>query len=53
MKKLGLTTVIFVFLLFLFDGIQGQTTQTQLDQIDLMKQFLGTWQWERTKDTVL
>jgi hypothetical protein len=52
MKKLIVTTVIFVFLLFLSNGIQAQTTQTQLNQLELMKQFLGTWQGNAGKDTV-
>lgn len=53
MTKLSLTTLIFVFLLFLFNGINGQTTQPKLDQLILMQQFIGSWQWDRTKDTVL
>ena len=32
--------------------IQAQTTQNQLNQIELMKQFLGTWQAEMGKDTI-
>jgi hypothetical protein len=51
MKKLGFTAVLVVFLLFLFNGIQGQTTQLQLDQVQLMKQYLGTWQLVVNKDT--
>jgi hypothetical protein len=53
MKKSGLTTVLFVFLLFLWNGIQGQTTQTQLDQVKLMQQMVGTWQTVLNKDTTL
>ena len=52
MKKLSLITLIFVSLLFLFNGIQGQATQTQLDQLKLMEQFLGKWQHDVGKDTV-
>jgi hypothetical protein len=52
MKKLCLTTLIFVFLLFSFKGIQAQTTQTKLNQVELMKQWLGTWQNDAAKDTV-
>jgi hypothetical protein len=50
MKKLSLTTLIFVFLLFLSNGIQGQTKQ--LNQLELQKKFLGTWQGNIGKDTV-
>ncbi|MEI6140971.1 MAG: hypothetical protein WCP85_17005 [Mariniphaga sp.] len=32
--------------------IQAQTTQNKLNQIELMKQFLGTWQAQMGKDTV-
>jgi hypothetical protein len=52
MKKLSLTTAIAVFLLFLSNGIQGQTTQTKLNQVELAKQWLGTWQTTANKDTI-
>ena len=52
MKKLSLTTLIFLFLLFSFNGIQAQTAQTKLNQVELAKQFLGTWQGNTGKDTV-
>lgn len=53
MKKLSFTTVLFVFLLFIFNGIQGQTTQTQLDQVKLMQRLIGTWQTVINKDTTV
>lgn len=54
MKKLCLTTMITVFLLLCINGIQGQTTQTKLNQVELMKQFLGTWKGdELAKDTTI
>ena len=52
MKKPCLTTVICAFLLFICNGIQAQTTQTKLNQVELMKQWLGTWQGDIGKDTV-
>jgi len=52
MKKLCLTSVIAVLILFLSTGMQGQTTQPQLDQLKLMEQFLGNWQQDVGKDTV-
>jgi hypothetical protein len=51
MKKLCLT-MIAVFFLVCSIGVQAQTTQTQLNQLELMKQFLGTWQGSAGKDTV-
>ncbi len=44
MKKICLTITIAVFLLICSSGIQAQTTQTKLNQVELAKQFLGTWQ---------
>jgi hypothetical protein len=52
MKKLGLATVIVVFLLFVSNGIQCQTTQTKLNQVELMKQFVGNWKSDAFQDSV-
>jgi len=43
MKKLCLTSTFAVSLLFCVNGIQAPTTQTKLNQAELMKQFIGTW----------
>jgi hypothetical protein len=43
--------MIAVFLLFFSNGIQAQTTETKLNQVELMKQFIGTWKGEMGKDT--
>jgi hypothetical protein len=51
-KSFYLTTVMFVFLLICFNGIQAQTNQTKLNQLESAKQFLGTWQTNMGKDTV-
>jgi hypothetical protein len=53
MKKFCLTISIALFLLFLLNGVQAQTTQTKLNQVELMKQFLGTWKGEMAKDTTM
>ena len=53
MKKFCLTTAIVVFLLFCLNGVQAQPVATNLDQLKLMEQFLGTWQMETGKDTFL
>ena len=50
MKTCCLTTMIAVFLFFCTDGLQAQTTQTKLNQVELMKQFIGTWKCEMGKD---
>lgn len=52
MKKLYLTALISVLFLFISDGIPAQPTQTKLNQIDLMKQWLGTWQEVTDNDTL-
>ena len=43
-------TVVFLFLYT--NGIHAQTTQTKLNQVELMKQFVGTWQRDIGKDTI-
>jgi len=53
MKTICLTTMIALFLLGVTTGIQAQTTQTKLNQVELMKQFLGIWKCEVAKDTTI
>jgi hypothetical protein len=45
MKIVCLTTMISALLFFTY-GIQAQTTDTKLDQIELMKQFIGSWKYD-------
>jgi hypothetical protein len=52
MKKICLTITIAVLLLICSNAIQAQTTQTKLNQVELMKQFLGTWKSEMVQDTI-
>ena len=52
MKKLCLTIRIAVFILICSTGMQAQTTRTKLNQVELMKQFIGTWQSNVGKDSV-
>ncbi len=47
------TSLMFVFLLICSAGIQGQTTASNLDNIKLMQQDLGTWQAKIDKDTIV
>ena len=53
MKTFSLTTIIALFLLLSINGIQAQTTQTKLNQVELMKQFIGSWKGDIAKDTTL
>ena len=53
MKKFYLTNAIAVFILICFNGIQAQTTQSKLNQVELTKQFLGTWERQQlSQDTI-
>lgn len=52
MKKLCLTMTA-VFFLVCSIGVQAQATQAQLNQMELMKQFLGTWQATFPNDTIV
>ena len=52
MKKIYSTIGIAVFILICSTGMQAQTTQTKLNQVELMKQFIGTWQSNVGKDSV-
>jgi hypothetical protein len=51
MKTICLTTMIAVFMLLCSIGILAQTNQTQLNQLELVKQFIGNWKMESGKDT--
>ena len=51
MKKFYLTIAIVLFLLFLVNGVQAQTTQKKLNQVELYKQFIGVWKCDYAKDT--
>lgn len=52
MKKIYLIVFIAALLLFSTQTVEAQTSQTKLNQLELMKQFLGTWQTEIAKDTI-
>ena len=51
MKKTFLFIVITFSLLICTNGIHAQTNQTKLNQVELMKQFIGSWKCEESKDT--
>ena len=50
MKRSCLTSIMVVFMLLFTNKIQAQTTQTQLNQVELMKQFTGTWKCKFGED---
>jgi hypothetical protein len=51
MKTFCKATMIALFVFLFINEIQAQTTQTKLNQVELMKQFIGTWKGEVGKDT--
>ncbi len=52
MRTLYVNTGIAVFMLFFNIGILGQNTQVKLNQLELTKQWDGTWQHNTSKDTI-
>ena len=52
MKKRSLTLTCALFLMILSNGILAQTNPSTLNQVELMKQFLGNWKVELGKDTI-
>ena len=45
--------MIAVFFVFSTNGIQAQTSQTKVDQLEFMQNFWGSWTAEWGKDTIL
>jgi len=52
MKKNYFPLIIAILLLFSINRIEAQTTPVKLNQVELMKQFLGNWQAEMVLDTI-
>ena len=52
MKKYYILLIVSVCMLFSIYGIEAQTPQTKLNQVELMKQFVGTWKNDVGKDTI-
>lgn len=52
MKKPWFSAAVVVFLLFAMNGVQAQTTDPTLNQIELMKNSLGLWQTRVNQDTI-
>ncbi|MGD0342056.1 MAG: hypothetical protein ABSA76_10160 [Bacteroidales bacterium] len=53
MKTFCFTIKMVVLLLLSTSGTQAQTTQTNLNQVELMKQFTGSWKSNEVKDTTV
>jgi hypothetical protein len=53
MKTFAYNTLIIAFLLLCAPILQAQTQQTKLNQVELLKQILGTWKVEMAKDTTM
>jgi hypothetical protein len=51
MKKLCLLSTIAVFILICSSRIHAQTAQAKLNQVELMKQFTGSWKVELNKES--
>jgi hypothetical protein len=51
MKKTYLTLTAVIFILISSSGLHAQTIQTKLNQVELMKQFIGSWTCTTGKDT--
>jgi hypothetical protein len=52
MKILCSTIIIALFLLLSSTGVQAQTTQPKLNQLELDMQFIGTWKSVASRDTI-
>jgi hypothetical protein len=52
MKKYCSATVFAIFLLVCSTGMQAQTDKTQINQLEIMKRFIGTWQTNIGKDSL-
>lgn len=52
MKKAASLIGITGFLLFVSAGLQAQTTQGSLNQLELARMFLGTWEENSGNDTI-
>ena len=53
MKTSCLNTMIVAFLLLYTNGIQAQSTQPKLNQVELMRLQIGVWKCDSNKDTTV
>jgi hypothetical protein len=52
MKRLYALSLGFLFFFLSVNGIYAQNAQTDLNQMELLKQFTGTWENKAIKDTL-
>jgi len=52
MKKLTKIFFIALFIVFNMNKVYAQLTETKLDQVELIKKFLGTWKGEFDNNTI-
>jgi hypothetical protein len=52
MKSFFITLLIAMFFSISIKETLAQTTETKLNQVELMKQFIGTWKCELGKNTI-
>ncbi len=53
MNTISKSLIAAIFQLIIITGIQAQDVKSKLNQIELMKQFIGTWKCELGRDTFL
>ena len=53
MKFFYLALIVSLYILFDTDMLQAQSSQKNLNQAELFKQFLGSWKGEVGKDTIV
>jgi hypothetical protein len=53
MKTFCKTILITGLILISINGIQAQAIENKLNQVDMMKQFIGIWKCELGKDTII
>lgn len=52
MKIAFKTLLIVILILINMNKLHAQTTETKLDQVELMKQFIGSWKGEFSDNSV-
>jgi len=52
MKKISSLSIIAILIALYSNALSAQTSQTGLNQLELMKQFIGKWENKANKDTV-
>jgi hypothetical protein len=53
MKTICKTTAIVILVLFCTNILKAQSSQTKIDQVEFIKQFIGIWKAEIGKDTLM